>query len=62
MDTVLRLDEYRERQNEDSEGPPLLYCCQRCNGREFILHASGVTYCGDCGALMRNLLVVSVTS
>jgi hypothetical protein len=57
MATVVRLDEYRKR---DEAEEPLLYCCQRCDGREFTLHASGVTYCVDCGALMRNLVVVSV--
>ena len=55
MASVVRLDEYREREEAEEA---LLYCCQRCDGRQFTLHASGVTYCVDCGALMRNLLVV----
>jgi hypothetical protein len=66
MGKVLRLDEYRQGENRPSEAPapegPLLYHCERCRGREFTLHASGVTYCVDCGALMRNLFVVSVAS
>jgi hypothetical protein len=55
MGTVSRLDEYREPPAPEE---PLLYHCQRCDGSEFTLHASGVTYCVDCGALMRNLFVV----
>ena len=58
MGTVLHLDEYRESADANDREGPLLYCCQRCDGREFTLHASGVTYCVDCGALMRNLVVV----
>jgi ribosomal protein L37AE/L43A len=54
MGNVISLDTQRPPATE----VPLLYHCQRCGSREFTLHASGVTYCGSCGALMRNLLVV----
>jgi ribosomal protein L37AE/L43A len=54
MGDVVRLAEYTKPAQE----PPLLYHCQRCGSREFTLHASGVAYCVDCGALMGNLLIV----
>ena len=54
MGHVVRLADHRP----PAADGPLLYHCQRCGGREFNLHASGVTYCGRCGALMRNLLVL----
>jgi ribosomal protein L37AE/L43A len=54
MGDVIRLPEHREPASEGT----LVYSCQRCSSRQFTLHASGVTYCVDCGALMRNLLVV----
>jgi ribosomal protein L37AE/L43A len=54
MGDLIRLAEHRDPPAE----APLLYHCRRCGSRQFTLHASGVTYCVDCGALMRNLLVV----
>lgn len=54
MGEIVRLADHPRREPE----APLLYTCQRCDGREFTLYASGVTYCGNCGALMRNLLVI----
>ena len=54
MGDVVRLADHQRPHAEE----PLLYTCQRCDSREFTLYASGVTYCGNCGALMRNLLVI----
>ena len=54
MGDVIRLAEHRP----PAADGPLLYHCQRCGGRQFNLYASGVTYCGGCGALIRNLLVL----
>lgn len=33
------------------------FYCMRCNGGEFVLYASGVVHCKDCGSMMRNLFV-----
>jgi hypothetical protein len=54
MGDLVRLAEYAKQVHK----APLLYHCERCGSREFTLHASGATYCFNCGALMRNLLVV----
>ena len=54
MGDVVRFADHRAAPREE----PLLYCCERCDSREFTLYASGVTYCSSCGALMRNLLVI----
>jgi ribosomal protein L37AE/L43A len=66
MENVVRLADYRRRRAgrgaHGAQDSGAQYYCLRCDGDEFRLYATGVVHCGQCGALMRNLLVASTKS
>jgi hypothetical protein len=62
MGQVLQLRELRggryappERGTRPARGST--YYCTRCGAERFVLAASGMVYCGPCGAWMRNITV-----
>lgn len=66
LDNVVRLAEYRSKRNRRGAGEAApannwspQYYCLRCDADEFKLYATGTVHCGQCGALMRNLLVTA---
>jgi len=71
MENIVQLAEYRRRRQPAKRAPApaahpadlgAQYFCTRCDADQFKLSAAGMVHCAHCGALMRNLLVTSLTS